>query len=687
MYLKKLIKKTSLLLLMATTSMLSFAQGRSVSGVVTDASGESMISVTVQEKGVSANGTISDLDGRYSLSNLSENSVLVFSYVGYLTQEIKVGSSPVINVVLQEDQQALDEVVVVGYGTVKRRDLTGSVASITGEKLEANPVVNVMQALQGQLPGVNVMSQDGRPGATMQIRVRGGGSITQSNEPLIIVDGSPVGSLDDIPAANIETIDVLKDGATTAIYGARGANGVILVTTKSAKEGKPQVKYGVYFQSKENAKTLEVLDAYDYVLWNWSYGTSYDAAAGPGIAKYFGLGSVNGNHLNDYRNVQSHNYINDLMRTAYSWNHDLSLTGGSANTKYYAAFNYSDDEGIRVKSDFKRYNASFKVDQKISRTLNFSTDLRYAQMYINGTQYGMATSVYAYRPVDNPLGDGNPGHFGTGSVNVETDRNPMNAIENYTNLNKRQRINARGTLTWDIIKGLKGMSEISFRKVWGDTKAWDAGNPVVSSSNRATLTRSEGHDLRWTSTLNYELQGLGPDHTASVMVGNELLSEGNSVSTSIDGYGYPIGFTMDDAFGMINMTGYNSITAANTRFNHSIGTPANTWSVFGRINYAYKGRYLLTLTHRNDHSSKFAPHNRLGNFPSAAGAWRLSDEGFMEGSKSWLSNLKLRLSYGSTGADNINSDLWKETWRISTITVDGKSVTTYVPGEMMETPT
>jgi TonB-linked SusC/RagA family outer membrane protein len=686
MYLKKLVKKTSLALLLAATSMLSFAQGRSVSGVVSDASGESMISVTVQEKGVPVNGVITNLEGRYQISGLSDNATLVFSYVGYITQEIKVGNQSVVNVVLQEDLQALEEVVVVGYGTVKRRDLTGAVASISGERLEANPVTNVMQALQGQLPGVNVISQDGRPGATMQIRVRGGGSITQSNEPLFIVDGSPVSSIDDIPAANIETIDVLKDGATTAIYGARGANGVILVTTKGAKEGKPSVKYGFYVQSKENAKTIEVMDAYDYVLWNWSYGTAYDPTAGPNIAKYFGLGSANGNHLNDYRNVQSHNYINDLMRTATSWNHDLSLSGGSASTKYYAAFNYSDDEGIRVKSDFKRYNASFKVDQKISNTLTFNTDLRYSQMVIDGSNYDMATSVYSYRPIDNPLGDGDAGHFGTGSVNVETDRNPMNTINNYTNINKRQRLTARGTLSWDIIKGLKGTSEISFRKGWTESKYWNAGNPIVTDSNEARLTKQEGHDLRWTSTLNYELQKLGTDHTASIMLGNEILSESNSGSSVIDAYGFPDGFTMDNAFGMIQMNGYNPISAERTTFTNTISTPANTWSVFGRINYAYKGRYLLTLTHRNDHSSKFAPNNRSGHFPSAAGAWRISDENFMENTKSWLSNLKLRLSYGTTGADNIGPGLWKETWRISTIQVGGKAETSYIPGEMLENP-
>lgn len=292
--------------LLSMICMFAFSQGKQVQGVVKDATGEPIIGANVLVKGTT-NGVITDFDGNYSLTNVNSQDVIVFSYIGYTSQEIKVGSQATINVTLKEDTETLEEVVVVGYGTVKRRDLTGSVASVTGEKLAANPVANVAEALQGQLPGVSVTSQDGRPGAGMSIRIRGGGSITQSNDPLFIVDGVQVSGIDDIPADNIESIDVLKDAASTAIYGARGANGVILVTTKGAKEGRPVIKYNMYYQIKTNPKTLDVLDAYDIVYHTWAYATAYGESYGQNVAKYFGLGSANGNHLEEYRNMSSHN--------------------------------------------------------------------------------------------------------------------------------------------------------------------------------------------------------------------------------------------------------------------------------------------------------------------------------------------------------------------------------------------
>ena len=224
----------------------AYAQ-QTVKGTVKDASGEPMIGVTIATG--SGTGAVTDIDGNFTIQNASPSTVLNISYVGYKSQKIKVGSQSNISVVLQEDNTTLEDVVVIGYGTMKRKDLTGAVASVTGEKLAANPVANVAQALQGQLPGVSVASQDGRPGATMSIRVRGGGSITQSNDPLFIVDGVQVSDINDIPADNIESIDVLKDAASTAIYGARGANGVILVTTKGSKgDGAAKVKYNMYYQ-------------------------------------------------------------------------------------------------------------------------------------------------------------------------------------------------------------------------------------------------------------------------------------------------------------------------------------------------------------------------------------------------------------------------------------------------------
>lgn len=303
-----LLKRVYSTFLLSMFCVLAFAQGKQISGIIKDSTGEPMIGVNVLVKGTT-NGTITDFDGKFTLDGVKNSDVLTITYVGFIPQNINVGSQNSFNVVLKEDTESLEEVVVIGYGTVKRRDLTGSVASVTGDKLAANPVANVAQALQGQLPGVSVTSQDGRPGAGMSIRIRGGGSITQSNDPLFIVDGVQVSGIDDIPADNIESIDVLKDAASTAIYGARGANGVILVTTKGGKEGKTSVRYGMYYQIKKNPEVLDVMDAYDYVLSTWAYATAYGDSYGDGVARYFGLGSNYGNHLSEYKGVASHNYV------------------------------------------------------------------------------------------------------------------------------------------------------------------------------------------------------------------------------------------------------------------------------------------------------------------------------------------------------------------------------------------
>lgn len=642
-----------------------------------------MIGVNVLVKGTT-NGTITDFDGNFSLTGVHDNSILSVSYIGYLSQEIKVGAQKEFKIVLKEDNKTLEEVVVIGYGTVKRRDLTGSVASVTGEKLAANPVANVAQALQGQLPGVSVTSQDGRPGAGMTIRVRGGGSITQSNDPLFIVDGIQVSSISDIPADNIESIDVLKDAASTAIYGARGANGVILVTTKGGKEGKVSVKYNMYYQIKENPETLDVQEAYDYVYGTWSYMTALGSSYGDGVAKYFGLGSKYGNNLDSYKNVKSHNYINDLMRTASSWNHDVSLSGGNDKTKYYASVNYTDDQGIREKSDFSRWNANFKLTQKINKALTADIDLRYSESSISGSSFGNATSAYRYRPVDPEYVKGDVTYtagFGQGDTNMEDTSNPLYYL-NTTEYNKKvYRIRGKAGLTWNAFKGLTAKSELSLSRNWTDEKTWDAGQ-VETDNSSAKWKKADGYGVRWATTLNYELQGLGDDHTASFLVGNEVLASKSSY-TEIYGVGYPDGFTMNDAFGMINMStpslGLDYTTG-------EIGTPSHTLSWFGRGNYSYKGKYLLTATFRADGSSKFAPNHHWGYFPAGAVAWRISDESFFENSRDWLDNLKLRVSYGTSGNDNIDSSLWKETWTTDQITVDGEKVTIYKPGEMKGNP-
>ena len=676
----KNMRAALLFCLVAVISLSVSAQNVTVTGTVTDKTGETVIGASVVQKENTSNGTITDIDGKFSLS-VPANSTLVFSYVGMTSQEIPLKGKTKVDIVMEDDAQALEEVVVIGYGTVKRRDLTGAVASVTGEKLAANPVANVAQALQGMLPGVSVTSQDGRPGASMSIRVRGGGSITQSNDPLFIVDGVQVSSIDDIPADNIESIDVLKDAASTAIYGARGANGVILVSTKGGKEGKVSVKYNMYYQIKEKAETLDVMDAYDYVLWTWSYATAYGSSYGDGVAKYFGLGPDYGNHLNEYKNVSSHNYVNDIMRSAGTWNHDLSLSGGNDKTKYYASVNYTDEEGARINSGFSRWSANFKLTQKINKSLTFDADLRYNEMKFTGTKYDMATSAFHYRPIDNPLGDvEHTAGLGQGAPNVELNMNPTDVINNYENINKIQRLRAKGGLTWSPLAGLTAKSELSLSRNWQETKNWDGG--LEAGYSTAKLTNKNGYGLRWATTLNYEVQGLGDDNKLSFLVGNEVLASKTN-SNYIYGSGYPSGFSMDEAFGMISMT---DSSLGKDEFNATVGTPNHTQSWFGRGNYSYKGRYLLTATFRADGSSKFAPNNHWGYFPAAAAAWRISDEPFMESASEWLDNLKLRLSYGTSGSDNIDSSLWKETWTTKQITVDGQTITTYVPGSMQGNP-
>ena len=658
-----------------------FNQQKNVSGKVTDSSGTPLPGVTVVINDTNI-GTITDSNGIYNITNVSSDATLVFSFVGMKSQEVFVGRQMTINVEMEEKTIGLDEVVAIGYGTAKRKDITGAVASVTGEKLAANPVPNIVSAMQGRLSGVNVISQDGRPGATMSVRIRGGNSITQSSEPLYVIDGIQVSNINDIPADNIESVDVLKDAASTAIYGARGANGVILVTTKGAKAGKITVKYNVYCQIKTNPEILDVLDASDYVLWNWEYATAYGSSYGDGVAKYFGLGSSYGNHFNEYKNVKAHNYIHDVMRTAVPFNHDLSLSSGNDRTKIYAAVNYLDDEGIRINSGYSRWNANFKVDHKICDNLIFNEDIRYWETETDGTNFDKATQAYQYRPIDDPLGDDTyTTGLGQGESYVEEDYNVVDVINNYENIAREQSVRSNSSLTWNIIKGLTAKSELSLKRNYSQTKNWDNG--LETGYKIAKLTKTDGYGLRWASTLNYEVQGLNSDHKLSVLVGNEVLKS-KTDKTYIKGGGYPSGFNMNDAFGMINLT--NVAYEANIdEFSNTIGTPSHTLSFFGRANYSYLDRYLLTFTFRADGSSKFAPNNQWGYFPAGAVAWRINEEPFMQ-NVTWLDNLKLRLSYGTSGADNIDPSLWKETWTTEQLTVDDETITTYVPGEMLQNP-
>jgi TonB-linked SusC/RagA family outer membrane protein len=658
-----------------------YAQVSTVTGTVTDPQQEPLTGVVVTEKGNPANGVITDIDGKYSIK-VPAQGTLVFTYTGFSGQDVDVAGRSLIDVTMSEDLQSLEEVVVIGYGTMRRKDLTGAVASVKGDDLVANPVSNVAQALQGRLPGVNVVSQDGRPGASVSVRVRGGGSITQSNEPLYVVDGFPVGNIDNIAASEIESIDVLKDAASTAIYGARGANGVILVTTKGGQEGKAKVTYEGYVQFKNVAKKQDVLSAQEYVLDNWSYATTRGSGPKEAVEKYFGLGSKYGNHYAEYANVAAHQYDNDILRTGFSHNHNLNITGGSENTRMAFNIGYIDDEGIRINSDYDRFTTSLKIQQKLFSNLTFNAEARYDESTLNGAGARYTSGAYHYKPIDNPLGGVSASEIsglGFGIKNIDDSHNPVELINDITSETFYRNFRGNAALTWEIISGLTARSEIAMTR--GSSRNTYYENGYTNGDKRANISRGTSKGLRWVTTANYMFD-VKDIHSFNILAGYELLRSENE-SMYAEGRGFPDTFDYDHAIAMMHTATYNS------SFYNTFGVPDRTVSWFGRFNYTLLDRYLFTATFRADGSSKFAPNNRWGYFPAVAAGWRISEENFMEGTRDWLSNLKLRLSWGESGSDNINSNLWRETWSSSTnnkLPINGEFGPFYRPDGLKANP-
>lgn len=664
---------------------MSVAQAaKKVTGTVLDEQGQPMIGVTVRLRDGKA-GATTDLDGKFSIE-VPQNSVLVFSYIGYQEYTLTVGNQNNYIINMVSENAALDEVVVIGYQTIKRKDLTGSVASVRGEDVATMPVANVAQALQGKLPGVNVTTQDGRPDATVSIRVRGGGSISQSNDPLILVDGITVKSLDDIPSDQVESIDVLKDASSTAIYGARGANGVILVTTKGAKEGKVSVSYNGYVKFNTPTKYLDTLDPYDYLSFVWGNAAALGDAYRVSFEKLYGLGDNAGSNaggIDSYRNVPNQDIQKDVYNSSVSHNHDLTITGGNDKTRMLFSANYMDEEGMKINSYARRASFNFKINQKITKNLDVSFDARYSDRRTMGDEKttngsgSILSSSYRFRPIatSDILGDldamreGNMEMYGRQST---WDRySPAARIGDYEPLYIRQRLRGTASLNWRIIDGLTYHTDLSYNRTWEEDKIWggaiynnymnDAtGEKLYAGSVEWAKRGSWG--LRWTNTMSYDFNFLPEEHRLNLLLGHEVTDSGGD-EIEIDANHFPANFTKDNAFAMINQ--YDK-TAGTSNFFSGVDMPERILSFFGRVNYTLLDRYLFTFTFRADGSSKFSPEHRWGYFPAAAIGWRISEEPFMESTRDWLDNLKLRFSYGSVGNDGIDANLWSQMWTSET---------------------
>lgn len=655
------------------------AQNRTISGKVTSESDEALTGATVSLKG-SEKATTTNSSGDYSISIPSTGKeVLIISYVGKENKEIIVGNRSLINISLTSISSKLNDVVVIGYGTVLRKDLTGAVSSVSGKEIAAVPVANVAQAMQGKLPGVNVVSQDGRPGATVSILIRGGGSISQSNQPLILIDGVP-GTLSDVPADQVKSIDVLKDASSTAIYGARGANGVVLITTKGAQSGKTVVSYNSYMKSNTPAKYLKALDPYDYLQYVWANAAANGSAYQAPFEQLYGLGDstrLNTGGINSYKNMPTDDPQKLLYNNSTSWNHDLTVAGGTDRTKMLFSVNYLDDQGMKINSYLKRSNVSFRIDQKVFDNVTFGLNIRYTNdqdMDDEGTTSGsgsILSSAYTFRPIatNHILGDLNALNLGDieqYGQNVMWDQfSPASRTGDYFPLTLNQKLGGIAYLDWKVIKGLTYHTDLNLNQGWGQQKYWSGAiynNYIDPTTGDATYAgalkygKSDSWGLLWTNTLNYDFT-INKIHRFNLLAGQEVTNSGGT-GMVITADHFPSNFDEKTAFAQINQ--YDQ-TAGTSTFSSSVSIPDRITSYFGRANYSLLNKYLFTATFRADGSSKFSPEHKWGYFPAGAVAWRLTQEPFMQ-NINWLDNMKIRASFGEVGNDGISANLWSQEW-------------------------
>lgn len=650
-----------LLFFAAMISLSVSAQNVTVKGTVKDNTGETVIGASVVEKGNTTNGAITDLDGNFTLT-VPSDATLVFSYIGMKTQEVAVKGRTILNITMDDDSQALEEVVVIGYGSVRRKDLTGSVATVDADVLTAVPVASATEALTGKMAGVQITTTEGSPDAEMKIRVRGGGSITGDNSPLFIVDGFPVESISDIPASEIEDITVLKDASSTAIYGSRGANGVILVTTKSGKEGKVSVSYNAYYSWKEIANTMDVLDPYDYAKWQYELALLKDDLTS--YEQYFGKYE----DMDMYQNIP-YNDWQDLTfgRTGHTFNHNLNISGGTERIRYSFSYAHMNDKAIMEGSNYKRDNFSLKLNTKPTKNTTLDFSIRYSETDIRGGGANETSSTLdtdkrlKYSVIYTPIPLANLDESaGSADDDLGNLYHPITAIWDNDRMKERKTLNMNGSFGWEIFKNFKVKTEFGYddyrnndQRFWGTTTYYIKNTPAAANQGHPAIRINNlfRHRFRNTNTINYDFEKVlkNKDHSLNLLVGHEwIITKENELENEV--HGFPDWISATEAWKLTNIQGTTPYNIENT-----LNPDDKLFSFFGRVNYNYKSKYLLTATFRADASSKFSEDNRWGFFPSAAVAWRISSESFMEGAKNWLDDLKLRFSYGTAGNNNIPS--------------------------------
>lgn len=648
--------------IMACTSVFSYAQSQTVKGKVLDNEGLEVIGGSVTIKGV-AGGTVTDLNGNYELSvNDSKNAVLVFSYIGYEALEVKLDGRAVLNVTLQPSTEYLDEAVSIGYATVKRKDLTGSVASVNTAELSKVPVSDVGQALSGRLAGVQVTQAEGEPGAAISIRVRGGISITQSNEPLYIIDGFPSeDGMSTLDPADIESIDVMKDASATAIYGARGANGVVVITTKKGgkKGGKATVTFDAYVGVKKIAKTLDVLSPLEYVkldyernLYNLQEGTdAYNEALQAFEENYGAYADIEKN----YAGRAGVNWQNETLgRTALQQNYRIGVQGGNKNLGYKLSYTYFDEEGAMVYSGNQKHNISLNLNSQVKDWLKLTANINFDQRKIygmgtseNGDRFNKMQHILQYRPTMGIKGTDEEliGHVVDPMIDDSGNvmRNPLVSAREETKDRQLRTFNANAGAVITLAKGLTFTNTTGMRYQTRRNDIFYGEESVMASrsSINGSIEYREYGTFQTSNVLSYNFEkGV---HNFTAMVGQEYVNSW-SRSFKASANNFP-----NDEIGLADMSlGTPGVVESSEAYNDIL------LSFFGRINYNIAGKYLFTASVRADGSSKFGANNKWGYFPAVSAAWRAIDEDFIK-DLDVFSDLKLRVGYGMAGNNRIGN--------------------------------
>lgn len=627
------------------------AQQLLVLGKVTDENNQPLYGVTVKVKN-SQTFAISDQQGAYKIAVQDQNTVLAFSMIGFEPQELTVGTRTRINVVLKAQNTGLNEVVVVGYGTVKRSDLTGSVAEVNMKDFNKASVKSFDEALAGRVAGVAVSGNDGQPGAVNNIVIRGYGSITQDNSPLYVVDGFPMedGMNNSINPSDIESINILKDASSTAIYGARGANGVIIITTKKGRNGMPSVAFDTYYGVQNVTKKMDLLSPYEFV--------KYQLELNPTLAPQTYL--ANGKTLESYRDVKGINLQDYIYQTAAIQNYSISVRGGNDKTKYAISGNIFDQEGIVINSGFQRYQGRMNLDQVISKKLRTSLNVNYSYSKSHGaspSEPGSNTSysnnlfyaVWGYRPVTGNDNDADllddlidPSLAGNlfGDYRVNPVISVKNEIQNAIVDNLIANAFIEYSISPDLNLRLSGGVTRNTRKTEGFYNSKTGRGSIYNTFGvNGSIYTAPSNSWLNENTLTYK-KSFNSRHNLNVMAGYTMqgLQSGR--------YGFSATQVPNEALGLDGLDQSALLSSV------SLSSRWGLASFLGRVNYDYKSKYLLTASIRADGSSKFAPGHRWGTFPSASFAWNMHKERFLAKIK-LISEAKLRISHGLTGNNRI----------------------------------